>query len=243
MFVFSLSKSLKRLPTGGSCISNRLRNGCVARYSTKESTFFNRKREIVKFTNAFSADPELHVVLGPPSTGKTALVREITTKGNFKPLFIDCRGGQFDTPTAVHAPICAQFKPFFEKQRETLKKLIPRVEFNIPYFFDLKIKLFDGKEKGEISSNDVRMLLDEITKALPKWSFWKDYDIPPPILIIDEANLLSQLGESSREGAILLKSFLNWLVKNTKQEKYFHVVLTSSDSLFFNWIVKRKFTL
>ena len=59
------------------------------------------------------------------------------------------------------------------------------------------------------------------------------------ILVIDEANMFSQLGHSE-EGKILLKSILNWMVVNTKEMGRFHVVLTSSDSFFFNWIVNRK---
>ena len=57
--------------------------------------------------------------------------------------------------------------------------------------------------------------------------------------IIDEANMFSQLVNSSNEGEILLKSILNWRVVNTKQENHFHAVLTSSDSFFFNWIINR----
>ncbi|CAG8525971.1 uncharacterized protein OCT59_014051 [Rhizophagus irregularis] len=94
MLVFGLTK---RLPTSGSCISNTLRTGRVARYMTQvtgEKTFFNRKRELTEFEKAFSGDPELHVVLGPPSSGKTSLIREVTTRGNFKPLFLDCRLGE-----------------------------------------------------------------------------------------------------------------------------------------------------
>src|SRR5687767_8240827 len=100
MFVFGLTKSSKRLLTGGGCTSNILNNGYFARYNTKaEDIFFNRKRELVDFRNAFNDKPQLHVVLGPPSTGKTALVRQVTTKDkDFDPLFIDCRAGQFDTP-------------------------------------------------------------------------------------------------------------------------------------------------
>ena len=101
-----------------------------------------------------------------------------------------------------------------------------------PYFFELNVKLFD-KKKTEITSSDVSELLTEIAHALPKWTIWHGYYAPPPILIIDEANLFSQLGDSSQEGAALLKSFLNWLVLNTKQENHFHAVLTSSDSFFF----------
>jgi AAA+ ATPase superfamily predicted ATPase len=83
-------------------------------------------------------------------------------------------------------------------------------------------------------------LLTEIALALPKWNIWDNSYASPPILIIDEANLLSQLGDSLKKGEILLKAFFNWLVMNTKQENRFHVFLTSSDSFFINWIVNRK---
>src|SRR5947199_1845344 len=115
MLIFCLTK---RLPTGGNCISNTLRTGLIARYITqvtREKIFFNRKRELVKFKNAFSADPELHVILGPPSTGKTALIHEVTSKGDFNPLFINCREGQFDSPKRIYDSISSQFAPFFKK--------------------------------------------------------------------------------------------------------------------------------
>src|SRR5438045_6023255 len=101
MLIFSLTK---RLPTGSNCISNTLRTCRFARYITKK-TFFNRKQELVKFKDAFSADPELHVILGPPSTGKTALIHEVTSKGDFNPLFINCREGQFDSPKRIYDSI------------------------------------------------------------------------------------------------------------------------------------------
>ncbi|RHZ84274.1 hypothetical protein Glove_84g165 [Diversispora epigaea] len=238
MFAFNLIKSFKHLPTSSNCL-NILSNSCIACYNTKENSFFNRKRELVKFTNALSGTPELHVILGPPSSGKTALIREITNKGNFNPLFMDCRYGQFNSPTTLYNSIFSQFKLFFENQREILKKIMLETEIKatIPYFFDLKFMLFNKKEKEIIAPNTVINLLHKITDSLPNQNFWTCYNIPPPILIIDEANLFSQLGENSKEEATLLKSFLNWLVINTKQEKHFHVVLTSSDSFFFDWII------
>nr|CAG8561232.1 9232_t:CDS:2 [Entrophospora candida] len=107
MFVFSLTKSFKRLPTGGSCISNTPSNGYVARYTTQKS-FFNRKQELVKFKNAFSApDPKLHVVLGPPSSGKTALIHERHMKFLTKML-------QQGETSAVTDDLQLKFKPFGE---------------------------------------------------------------------------------------------------------------------------------
>ncbi|KAF0455060.1 hypothetical protein F8M41_001506 [Gigaspora margarita] len=235
MFAFGLTKSFERLPTSGSCISNTLIHGCVARYNTKvNENFFNRKRELVQFTNAFSSPmPMLHVVLGPPSTGKTALVHEITRKkikgkDQFSPLFINCRKGQFDTPDRVYDSIYSQFSPFFDKHKDFLKRIVGG-QFSIG---DVGYRL---GERGATTSNDVTRLLDNISTHLPNWSIWNGNNIPPPILVIDEANMFSQLAENDKN---LLKSILNWLVVNTKEEKRFHTVLTSSDSFFFNWIVK-----
>ncbi|CAI2199652.1 7045_t:CDS:2, partial [Funneliformis geosporum] len=101
----------------------------------------------------------------------------------------------------------------------------------------LKVKPFGGDPFSErvITSNDVSKLLDNIGNALPRWTRWDGYKVPPPILVIDEANMFSQLCVSE-EGKVLLKSILNWMVVNTKEKGRFHVVLTSSDSFFFNWI-------
>ncbi|RIB12848.1 hypothetical protein C2G38_2199567 [Gigaspora rosea] len=236
MLVFGLTK---RLHTSGSCISNTLRTGRVARYITqvtREKFFFNRKRELAKFKNAFSSDPELHVVLGPPSTGKTALIHEVTSKDDFNPLFINCREGQFDTPRRIYDSISSQFEPFFKKYTNHFKKLLERGE--VSYMINdihLKVKPFGGNP-FRITSNDVTKLLDNISNALPNWTCWSGYDIPPPILVIDEANMFNQLG-SSEKGKLLLKSILNWMVVNTKEKGRFHIVLTFSDSFFFNWIV------
>src|ERR1044072_7303439 len=95
MFIFSLTKSFKRLPTGGGYILNTLRNGSVACYNTN-TAFFNQKREVANFKSALSADQaDLHVVLGPPSTSKTFLVKEVIqlSKCLFSPIFINLHSG------------------------------------------------------------------------------------------------------------------------------------------------------
>jgi AAA+ ATPase superfamily predicted ATPase len=170
MFVSNLTKSFKQLPASDNYISKILSNGYVAHYNTKANVFFNRKRELNQFTNAFSdKKPQLHVILGPPSTGKTALIREIVTKNkNFNPLFINCRNGQFDTPENIYNSISMQFQTFADKQKELLKK-VPNYELeikgNILDFLELKAK-------EEITNKSVSELLHKISSALPNWSFW-----------------------------------------------------------------------
>ncbi|CAI2179359.1 1653_t:CDS:2 [Funneliformis geosporum] len=170
----------------------------------------------------------------PPSTGKTALIHEVTSKGDFNPLFINCREGQFDTPKRIYDSISSQFEPFFKKYTDLFKKLIEQGEVSD---IQLKVNTFGGDPFSErvITSNDVSKLLDGIGNALPNWTRWDGYKVPPPILVIDEANMFSQLCVAE-EGKVLLKSILNWMVVNTKEKGRFHVVLTSSDSFFFDWI-------
>ncbi|RIA84276.1 hypothetical protein C1645_832497 [Glomus cerebriforme] len=236
MFILNLTKSFKHLFTSSNYISNT--NSWIAHYNTNvKETFFNRKQELIKFTNVFSAVPELHVVLGPSDSGKTTLIYEITSKGNFNPLFIDCCITKpFKSPTTIYNSIFMQFKLFFEEQRTLLKNILSETEIKtkIPYFLDLKFK-----KKENITFNDVSELLNNITCALPNWTFWNNYNIPPPIFIINKVDFLRQLGDNSNEETILFKLFLNWLVINTKQKKHFHAILTCSDSFFLNRIINQ----
>ncbi|CAG8454621.1 9254_t:CDS:2, partial [Paraglomus occultum] len=58
----------------------------------------------------------------------------------------------------------------------------------------------DPFSKKGITPNDVCELLDNVSNALPSWTHWNGYNIPPPILVIDEANKFSQLEQFGRGG-------------------------------------------
>ncbi|CAG8721125.1 16837_t:CDS:2, partial [Racocetra fulgida] len=173
----------------------------------------------------------------PPSSGKTSLVREVVCRGNFNPLFIDLRGGQFSTPTNLYYTISEQFYSFFERTKDKLSGMQTGVKLHSKLLNTLSADVDLRLQPSEKNAKEIAELLGMIEDHLPRWSFWKGRNVPPPILIIDEANKFSQLC-SSAEGAIILESFLDWLVKNTKQEKNFHVVLTTADSFFSQWISK-----
>ena len=176
MFVSNLTKSFKQLPASDNYISKILSNGYVAHYNTKANVFFNRTREFRYFRNAFSnRQPQLHVILGPPSTGKTALIREITTKNkDFNPLFINCHKGQFDTPKNVYNSLSTQFKTFVNNQKKYLK-VLPNFDLEIKGkitdFLDLEVKLSVAERKEEITHNRFSELLDMIAGSLPDWNF------------------------------------------------------------------------
>ncbi|RHZ81082.1 hypothetical protein Glove_123g45 [Diversispora epigaea] len=188
-------------------------------YLSRNNTFFNRKRELTEFTEALSSPrPRIHVLLGPPNSGKTTLVQQVVDKLPFKPLFFDCRGGIFSTPTNMYYAIINQFYPYFKQ----LSVSSPSLKVDTRNIF---------KRKSEINAQDVIGLLRRISDPLLKWAQIEKE--PAPILIIDEANMLKLLGDSSE---LALTSLLTWLVKNSIQDQRFHVVLTTSDPLFLNWI-------
>ncbi|PKK69816.1 hypothetical protein RhiirC2_780551 [Rhizophagus irregularis] len=159
MLAMFVTKSFKRLPTGGV---NKLHN---ARYST-DTGFFNRKREMANFKKVFSAGlADLHIVLGPSSTGKTALVREVinSSKCHFNPIFINLRTGQFDTPQKVYNSIYSQFKPFFNKHKTLLKNVLGG-QFSLGYAgFNFRYSLYD--KYREKTSDDVRTLQQSSSKS------------------------------------------------------------------------------
>ncbi|RHZ64777.1 hypothetical protein Glove_320g124 [Diversispora epigaea] len=222
MFILNLTKSFKYL-----FINSTLNNSYIIRYTTQvnfEKPFFNRKQELINFKNIFSTHPKLNIVLGPPGTGKIALIREVISKNNFYPLEIDLFG--YDIHNEIYNSISEPFNTFFIKYMDQFKKLLTQEEIN---FINMKFKL--SNERKKISNDDVIELFDDIGNTLPKWTFWNNYNLSPPILIISNADILIQFGNFENNHNFLLS-----ILKNIKKER-FHVVFISSGSLFFNQII------
>lgn len=203
----------------------------VTRFLRRLSTSVQpyRHQEITKFKEAFSYNiPRIHVVLGPPNTGKTTLIHDVASSGDFNPLIIDCRNGSFDTPANLYCSLITQFRQFLGNNSRLIKNNF------------LGSSLYKQQIKFEVAAKDIIELFQKIDKTLPKYSSWKNKCEPPPLLIFNEAHSFNKLAKSKEE-EILLTSFLNWLVTSTKQNQLFHVVLISSDSFFINWITKSIF--
>ncbi|RGB43805.1 P-loop containing nucleoside triphosphate hydrolase protein [Rhizophagus diaphanus] len=154
-----------------------------------------------------SNTPEIHVILGPTDSGKTTLVRQVVQNGNFNPLFIDLRMSF----SILLDGIRGEFQNFFES-----------------IFIKPKTKL---ETVNELNYE----LLEKISSSLPNLSYWKNHNISPPILVIDEANKLFDFTDLSKEYKTLFKAFLSWL-KLIIQNNQFHVVLTSSEPFFLDWM-------
>ena len=123
-----------------------------------------------------NSKPQSTVILGPPSSGKTALVRQaVLAMPGLNPVVVDLRRGNFENVDTTTEWIKTQF----ERLSDTLSKKLPTVE--AVRFQDLAI------EKGE-EQKQFHKLLNEISDKLPDWGVLKGYGIPKPVLIVDEAN-------------------------------------------------------
>jgi len=88
------------------------------------------------------------------------LIHEITSKGNFNTLFIDCHKGQFDTPERIYDSIHSQFKPLFDNNKGYLERVTGE-QFKIGYAgFNVL------SEARKITSSDVTKLFDNISVSL-----------------------------------------------------------------------------
>jgi len=105
--------------------------------------------------------------------------------------------------------------------------------FKIPDMAELSLTL---STKGpEVS---LKTMYSKLSKALPNWSVLRGYNIPPPVLFVDEANRLDYLlsdGDGNK-GTRVLNDFFAWVVENSKEANRFHVIMASSDSFFLKWL-------
>lgn len=93
-------------------------------------------------------------------------------------------------------------------------KNVLKGQFNLSYTgFNLRYSLYNKYKKK--TSGNIRILFNKISDYLSNWSFWyTNYQIPPPILIIDEENLF--IGYEHKD-KVFFKTILNWFVLNSKE--------------------------
>jgi AAA+ ATPase superfamily predicted ATPase len=198
----------------------------IRHMSNDSKILFHIKKEIDKFTKVFKDfPPQLHIITGPPSSGKTALIREVVNNNGFRPKINDCRSG-FDSPRNIFNSIYRQFNSLTSR------------------YYSSHLEQLRKNDNEPVKVDDVKILFNEISEFLLSWTYWKNEENENlPIFVIDEADMLRQLSDKSIEGKNLLKIFLNWLVKITKQDKNLQVVLISSDPFFPDFIENSKFYL
>ncbi|RUS13078.1 hypothetical protein BC937DRAFT_86375, partial [Endogone sp. FLAS-F59071] len=106
-------------------------------YLGPNDEFFIRKRELALLSERLANEqPQLTIVLGPPSSGKTALVRKaVNTMPNINPVFIDLREGTFDTAANTVKSLKHQFNSYFDLLKITAKAL----GLSLPYISKIEL--------------------------------------------------------------------------------------------------------
>ncbi|KAJ3078297.1 hypothetical protein HK102_004599 [Quaeritorhiza haematococci] len=208
--------------------------------------FFNRKVQVNALTEILHGPPRFTVILGPPSSGKTALVRHVVNQKGVdnKPLFqslsLDLRG--------VDVTNADVFKRAFVRATlfSSLRELVAgrwtvHVEAQV---FDSESRTFDPRLRTsvEFSSqtastkttppNTVSELFADIVKQLSPYHTL--YGQLPPVFVVDEANEFKTLAETDKA---VFQDLLRFIVKVSKQESLMHVVFTTSDPFFMEWMV------
>ncbi|OAV93885.1 hypothetical protein PTTG_27130 [Puccinia triticina 1-1 BBBD Race 1] len=175
-------------------------------------TFYNQSVEVKELTSLLKLSPLFRVILGPPSSGKTALVREVASQKRlddtpeFHSLTINLRSvdtsehGSFMKAFVKHAHMADSFRDVVSS--------ISKVE---ALGFSAKFR------ETKISTESAANIFEDFGNRLKPWKI--SHGSRPCVLIIDEANVFQEMSDE---------------VKEAKMQ----VVFTSSDSFFKSWLKK-----
>jgi hypothetical protein len=188
--------------------------------------FFNRSKELSYLADLCSAPPDaISVILGPRSAGKTALLTEFMCQRGLldSRCFIDARETPINTPSELATALLKSAIPKIAKQlfpEVTGIELAQAVAGVLGGVVD-KHKLADGSEltiSGGVFAPIVRALAGNVSWApetpplavitevyialLDAWNKARAAgslkDDMPPVLVVDEANLLMAWGDQYR---------------------------------------------
>ena len=191
--------------------------------------FFNRTKEIKQITATLtSPKPQFTVMLGPPSSGKTALMRHIIKQTDhngplFHPIRIDLRSVDISAKDVLYSSILKQVS---DPRWWDFFKNLKSVEVKATEDFSMKANFFEKTPLNLVE------LLDLLKSAFRPFN--AEHGTRPVVLLVDEANKFKFM-----ENEMDLRTFLDFAVEVSKQESKCHVVFTSSDSFFEDWLEKR----
>jgi Cdc6-like AAA superfamily ATPase len=192
--------------------------------------FFNRAKEIEQITTKLSShDTEFTVMLGPPSSGKTALMRHIVEQKDthgplFHPIRINLRSVDTSKQDSLYSSILGQVSgPQWNLFKVNSLKMDAPGELSVTANFH------------EQKPSDLVQLLQKVKDNFRPWN--AVHGERPVVLVVDEANKFKYM-----ENKADLKTFLDFAVQVSKEESKCHVVFTSSDSFFESWLEKGIYT-
>ena len=204
--------------------------------TTTGDDFFNRDIEIRALRRILDNEPQVTVVLGGPSTGKSRLLTHILhdPAGHYAPVHINLRGVAIQDYQELGEQLVSKVPVWTSK--ENAPQALPDATKRTVGGASKNIEMPDWTKPLERTLKDFTSTLDLLQAALPEWRL-RTGTQRKPVLFIDEANKLGRISKKpDDDGAAALKSFLEWCVLNTKEEGRFHVVFASSDSFFMDWL-------
>lgn len=256
--VLRLSAQVRHVTsTSGRPLNSTSLTPCVviSQAAPAAEAFFGGQHELECLTGLLSTQPHaITVIVGPVSSGKTALVQQyiqqLEANSLAQPIYIDCQKADVQTPD------------YFA---ETLLRITSSSTKRLPAFagafltavakaLSHKFKLHDS----DIITDLQALPMSEVTAAFSAMTgtsalsrvlelFQQGLDGSAkqvlsaqrpkqwPALIIDEANVLTSWSSTHpRE----LNTLLRFFVRVSKQQNTAHVLLVTSDYAFIDWLAQ-----
>ena len=183
----------------------------------RDSPFIDREEEINFLKEYFKETPQrILFIYGPKSTGKTTLIEYVIEKElNDKEYWIN----YLNLRGTVLATYENFIYSFFEEAKDETETELNRT-------YDLKIFKLEAKTLKKIKERRINLFV-ELIRQFEKIKKKK-------IFIIDEIQVLEDIYINGEKE--LLKEFLNFCVRLTKETHLSHVVILTSNTIFLNRI-------
>jgi len=205
--------------------------------------YFARPREEALLARQLGDPPRFTVLLGPPSAGKSAVLAHVLRRWPASVAYIDLRQHSFADWDSWYLLLATHFSAW-TSAATAVERAMPE-EVTLPFGLgSIKTaRRANGRSIFELST-----LLNSVSEAIsPPAAADEGQDAPPrrawPVLVIDDAHKLSVMAQApvkpddpNTNGHLALQTFLDWCIRNTRQNPSFHVVLASSDSFFLDWL-------
>jgi Cdc6-like AAA superfamily ATPase len=162
--------------------------------------FFNRDLEITDMKTILNGTPSLTIMLGPPSTGKTRLMKHLLdlkkTDGTpeFHAINLNLRGLPLGKGEQLWDLIASNSRLASEKDKAWISLASSSSKINSLKVSTSGIKVSLAVEQTSRPNSNG---FDSFVESVPVWNDDGDSDTPF-VLVIDEANSLKKLAESDR---------------------------------------------
>ena len=189
--------------------------------------FIDREEEIEFFVDWFSEAPQrILFVYGPKSSGKTTVIEYVVEKKLLTEKEWWIKGKYWIKYLNLRGKLITSYRSFLEALIVPEEVYEETIETNVN--LTLGLISLESRKIEQIKERK-RNLFDVLTEEIEKESRKKK----KPILIIDEIQKLRDVyienGNGERE---LLKEFLNFCVRLTKETHLCHVVILTSNTVF-----------